>query len=592
MKTFFKNSLTVVVGIFIYTTIMGILGGIFMIIVIAAASSGDKVEVKNNSILHVELNLPIEDRASDNFMENLDFMSMSQEEYIGLNDILKSIKKAETDDRIKGIYLELTEIQAGMPAVEEIRNAIIKFKESGKFVVAYANYYSHKSYYLSSVADKIYMTPSGHFTFTGFSIQSMFFKNALDKMGVKAQIIRHGKFKSAVEPFILEEMSDANRKQMETYLFAVWNDFAEKISLSRGISTNDLNRYADSLEISSSQSSVDKKLVDALMYQDEITKELKSRVEISSNKKLRLVKLSSYIDALSDEKINVNNDEDKIAIIYAIGEIGMGEGSTYEIGSDGMSKAIRKARKDSSVKAIVLRIDSPGGSALASEIIWREVVLAKEVKPVVVSMGQYAASGGYYIACPADKIIASPNTLTGSIGVFGMYPNVQDLLNNKIGINVSTVKTNEYSDMPAFTRPLSQTEKDYLQLFVEDIYGVFIEHVAEGRNMTVAQVDSIGQGRIWSGINAIEIGLVDELGGLDRAIEVAEELANVSDYQIIELPKIKDTFEQILEGFSTKMETMVMKKTLGQSYEYYMQLNEISKMQGVQARMMFNIDIN
>ncbi len=592
MKTFLKNSLAVVVGIFIYSTIMGILGSIFMIIVIAAASSDDKVEVKKNSILHVELNLPIEDRSSDNFMENIDFMSMSQDEYIGLNDVLKSIKKAEADDNIKGIYLELTQIQAGMPAIEEIRNAIIKFKESGKFVVAYSNYYSHKTYYLASIADKIYMTPSGHFTFTGFSIQSMFFKNALDKMGVEAQIIRHGKFKSAVEPFILDEMSESNRKQMETYLFAVWNHFTENIAESRGLTTEDLNRYADSLEITSTQSSVDKKLVDALMYQDQITEELKSRVEIKANKKLRLVKMSSYIKSLGNDKIKIKDDNDKIAIIYAIGEIGMGEGSTYAIGADGMSSAIRKARKDSSVKAIVLRIDSPGGSALASEIIWREIVLAKEVKPVVVSMGKYAASGGYYIACPADRIIASPNTLTGSIGVFGMYPNVKELLNDKIGINVSTVKTNEYSDMPAFTRPLSQTEKDYLQLFVEDIYGVFIEHVAEGRNMTVAQVDSIGQGRIWSGINAIEIGLVDELGGLDRAIEVAEELANISDYQIIELPKIKDPFEQIMEGLSTKAETFVMKKTLGQSYQYYMQLNKITKMQGIQARMMFNIDIN
>ncbi len=591
MKTFLKDSLTVVVGIFIYSTIMGIFMGILMIIMIAVAASGDKVKVKDNSILHVELNLPIIDRASDNFMENIDFMSMSQNEYIGLNNVLKSIEKAETDDKIKGIYLELSAIESGLPEIEEIRNAIIKFKESGKFVIAYANYYSHKTYYLASVADKIYMTPSGHFTFTGFSMQNMFFKNALDKIGVEAEVIRHGKFKSAVEPFILEEMSDANREQMETYLFSIWNDFVDKIAISRNLTAEELNRYADSLEIVSTQSSVDKKLVDALKYQDQITEELKKLVGVKKDNKLNLIKLSKYMKLDDNEDLKVKGN-DKIAIIYAIGGIEMGKGDSYTIGADGMSKAIRKARKDSSVKAIVLRINSPGGSALASEIIWREIVLAKEVKPVVVSMGKYAASGGYYIAAPADRIIASPNTLTGSIGVFGVYPNAQKLLNDKIGINVSTVKTNEYSDLPAFTRPLTNTEKDFLQLFVEDIYSVFIEHVAEGRNMTVAQVDSIGQGRIWSGINAIEIGLVDELGGLNRAIEVAEELAGITDYKIIELPKIKDPFEQIMEDLSVKAETFVLKKSLGASYEYYMQLNEISKIQGIQARMMFNIDIH
>ncbi len=592
MKTFFKNSLAVVVGITMYSTLMGIFVGIFSIIMIGVASSDSKVKVKDNSILHILLNRPIQDRATNNPMETFDFMSMENNEYLGLNTILKTIEKAKDDDKIKGIFLELTSIEAGLPEVEEIRNELLKFKESGKFIIAQADYYSHKTYYLATVADKIYMTPTGNFMFVGFSAQIMFYKNALEKIGVEAQVIKHGKFKSAVEPYILEEMSAPNRKQLETYLFSVWDDFVEKISESRNIPTEDINRYADSLEIISDQSAIDRNMIDGLMYKDQIVEELKKLTDVKKDKKLNLLKLTKYMKSLKEDNKIEENKKDKIAIIYAIGGIEMGKGSTYTIGAEGMSKAIRKARKDSTIKAIVLRINSPGGSALASEIIWREIVLAKEVKPVIVSMGKYAASGGYYIACPADKIIASPNTLTGSIGVFGMYPNAQKLLNENLGINVSRVTTNKYSDLGSFSRPLSQSEKNYLQLFVEDVYDDFIQHVAEGRNMTTAQVDSIGQGRIWSGINALEIGLVDELGGLNRAIDVAAEVSGIEDYAIVELPKIKDPFEQIMSQMSVKMETYFMKQSLGEAYEYYLQINEITKMQGIQARMTMNVDIN
>ena len=594
MKEFLKMSLAVVVGFLFYTIIMGLIVLIPSLIVVKSVTKKtEKAKIKTNSILHLKFNKVIRDRSSDNFLENFDYMSMEDIKPLGLNDIIKNIDKAKNDEKILGIYLDLTSIDAGFSEIEEIRNALVDFKESEKFIISHADYYSHKTYYLASVADKIYLTPTGNFTFIGLSMQVLFFKNALEKIGVEPQIIRHGKFKSAIEPFILEEMSEENREQLETYLFSIWRHYLTKISESRNISVDDLNKYADSLYIVLAKHAVDFNFVDSLIFEEDVKLELKKLCEIEPSKKLHFTTLNKYMKTPNtsiDKSFKLAKD--KIAVIYALGSIEMDKGDIYTIGSVGLSKAIRKARQDSSVKAVVLRINSPGGSALASEIIWNEIMLTKKDKPIVVSMGKYAASGGYYIAAPADRIIAMPNTLTGSIGVFGVLFNAQELMNDKIGINVSTVNTNTHSDIGGFYRKLTTEEEAFIQVSIEDIYAIFVNHVAEGRNMTFEQVDEIGQGRIWSGINALEIGLVDELGGLDRAIEVAVELAELDTYRTIVLPEEKDPFEQLFEDFNLKMETKIMDKSLGNSYKYYQQLNKLTKMQGIQTRMLFNLEIN
>jgi protease-4 len=389
-----------------------------------------------------------------------------------------------------------------------------------------------------------------------------------------------------------DKMSDENKEQLETYIFSIWDDFCEKISKQRNITVQNLNLYADDLMIPTAEKAIEYNLIDGFKYKDQVFSDLCNLIDVEKTDDINFVTLSQYKKV---PKTKIDKDfklvKDKIAVIYALGSIEMGKGDTYTIGSNGLSAAIRKAREDENVKAIVLRINSPGGSATASEIILREVKLAKEQKPVVVSMGEYAASGGYYIACAADKIIACPNTLTGSIGVFGMFFNAEKLLSEKIGVTFNTVNTNENSDMGAIYRNLTADEQKFMQIMVEDIYSKFIAHVAEGRNMTIEQVDEIGQGRIWSGINAIEIGLVDELGGLEYAIEVAAKLAELENYRIIDLPETKDTWTTFIENFSTKVSSDFMTKTLGKEYIYYQKINEIINSQGIQARLPFSCEV-
>lgn len=591
MNNFFKTFFAVILAIFVYSTFT-IIGSLLFISILASSFDNDKtVEVKENSILKISFEQTILDRSSKNPFDNFDFSTFSETKTLGLNDILESIKKAKEDSKIKGIYLDLSTINCGLAMVEEIRNSLIDFKASEKFIFCSADYYSQKSYYLASIADYLYLTPTGNLDFTGFSMQIMFYKKALEKFGIEPQIIRHGKFKSAVEPFMLEKMSDANKEQLETYIFSVWDDFIANISAERNISVQELNNIADNLSISTAEKAVEYKMIDGIKYKDEVLSELASLVEVEKIDNLEFITLSEYIKVPEKIDDDFKLVKDKIAIIYAIGSIEMGEGDTYTIGSENISSAIKQAREDINVKAIVLRVNSPGGSALASEIILREVELAKKEKPVVVSMGNYAASGGYYISCLADKIIASPNTLTGSIGVFGMFFNADELLTEKIGINVNVVNTNKNSDIGAFYRNMSEEEQNYMQFMVEDIYSKFIQHVAAGRNMTTAEVDSIGQGRIWSGLNALEIGLVDEIGGLDYAIEEAAELAGLEEYRTIDLPEIKDPFDQFIEDFSTSVRTKIITKTVGKEYIYYEKLNELIKNQGIQARLPFSFEI-
>jgi protease IV len=588
MKEFWKYTLATVVGS-VMTFI--VFGGIVLIIFFAMiASFGEKeVVVNDNSVLTMTLASDIPDRASDNPFESFDFATFESLKILGLNDILKTIEKAKNDERIKGIYLDLSYIPAGMANIEEIRNKLIEFKKSGKFIVSYSSGYSQKAYYIASVSDKIYMNPQGSIEWKGLNTQVMFFKGALDKLGVEAQIFRHGQFKSAVEPFMSDKMSEASKLQSIVLIQSIWDDMCKKISEKRGIKVDDLNMYADSLMVYDAETALKYKFIDGIMYYDEVLAELKTKSGSEDKPEDFMIGISKYYEAKVD--VEENKSKNRIAVIFAEGDIVDGGKSEGSIGGDWMAEIIRDAREDENIKAVVLRVNSPGGSGLASDIIWREVKLTVEVKPVVVSMGNLAASGGYYIACPANYIFAQPNTLTGSIGVFGMIPNIEKLMTEKLGITVDGVGTNTHSDFGSIMRPFTPAEGEFIQRQVVDFYETFITKVAEGRGITTAEVDSIGQGRVWSGLNALEIGLVDEIGGLDAAVKKAVELAKIEDYRIYEYPEKVDFMQQIVDDMSQNASENVIKETLGENYKFWQLLKDVQKLKGVQARMDYAIEI-
>ncbi len=589
MKNFLKYTLATIVGV-ILASFIGILIFFGVVGSIVSSSQNKTVKIKPNTILQIKLNKPIVDRTSKNPMANFNFQSFQPEPHLGLNDILKNIEAAKTDNNIKGIYLDLSIVHSGIASIEEIRNALLDFKKSGKFILSYADYYTQASYYLASVADKIYVNPQGVIELKGLHAELMFFKGTLKKLEIEPEIIRHGKFKSAVEPFMLDKMSDANREQYNVFMGSIWNKFLEGISKQRNISIKDLTKYADNLTIRDTKSALKYHIIDGVRYKDEIISELKNLVKIEQNKKLKLVSLTRYSNVPKKSKFK-HFVKNKIAIIYAQGEINMGKGTDKTIGSDELSKTIRKARLDSTIKAVVLRVNSPGGSALASEVIWREVYLTKKVKPVIASMGDVAASGGYYISSAADTIVASPNTITGSIGVFGLLFNGEKFLKNKLGITVDRVKTNKFSDIGSLTRPMTGAEREIIQSGIEDVYDTFLTHVAQGRHMTKKAVDKIGQGRVWSGQDAKKIGLVDVFGGLNKAVEIAVKKANLKKYRIVSLPKQADPFTQIMKQLKGDVEMSILKNKLGSDYKYYDQLQKLTKINGCQARLPFDIDI-
>ena len=589
MRQFFKFMFASMLGFLITCFIL-----IFLLIAAVSAllSSGNKdiVEIASNSVLKIELQDEIMDRASKNPFENFNFASFKTSHQLGLNDILKDIKKAKTDENISGIYLDLSSIPAGIATVEEIRNALIDFKTSKKFIVSYSEFFTQKSYYLASVSDQIYLNPAGAMDWKGLSTQLLFFKGTLEKLEVEPEIIRHGKFKSAIEPFILDKMSEANRLQTRTFVGSIWNHLVDGISEQRKIQRGELNRLASSLAINNAEDAISNKLIDKKLYYDEVVNELKKRIGLSETDELSFISLRKYhsVPGIAHDKLSM----DKIAVIFAQSNIESGEGDDNTIGSDKIAEAIRDARLDKKVKAIVLRVNSPGGSALASDVIWRETILAKKAKPFVVSMGDLAASGGYYISCAADKIVASPNTITGSIGVFGLMMNIQKLMNNKLGITIDTVNTNTHADFGSTYRALTAEERAVMQNSVERVYDDFISKVAEGRHKTKAEIDSLGQGRVWSGTDALKLGLVDELGGLTKAIEVAAKLAKMENYRISNLPKQKDALEKIMEDFSAEPETKILKSELGQSYKYIQQIRFLARAnKSIQARMEYTIDL-
>lgn len=578
---------------------LGILvtGVVIIIIVIASITSvfSDAIKMneheaykpKENTVLRINLNGDIKERGVKNPFGDVDLGPFMPKASVGLNDILASLKKAKDDNNIRGIYLEISDPVAGFATLEEVRNGLLDFKSSGKFIYAYSEGFSQKAYYLATTANKLYLNPQGALEIKGLSSQIMFFKKMLEKMDMEVQIFRHGKFKSAIEPFMLDKMSDANRTQVETYLGSLWNHMIKGISEARKISTDDINGMADRLAIRSPEDAVKYKLVDELKYEDEVFSVLKKNINLKEEDKINFVSLNKYSTSVHDSKLS----KDKIAVIYAVGEIESGEGDDEKIGSLRIAKAIREARLDKNVKAIVLRVNSPGGSALASDVIWRETVLAQKSKPFIVSMGDVAASGGYYISCSADRIFAQPNTITGSIGVFGMIPNAQKALSEKLGITIDTVNTNKHSDVGTILRGVTADEYEYIQQSVEQIYDVFITKVAAGRKTNKNAIDSIGQGRVWSGADAIKINLVDELGGINDAIAYAAKQAKLKEYKLVDFPKQKDPLQELLSNSQDEMEARTMKSYLGEQYLYMKHLKNVLNLKGVQARLPYEMII-
>ena len=562
-----------------------------MISNLSKSESETSTTVKPNSVLYMKLDYEIPDRTTDNPFGNINFQTMETSDATGLNEILRNIENAKTDANIKGIYLELSSIPTSMATIQEIRNKLIEFKESGKFIVAYGESYGQSAYYLASIADKIFLNPEGAMDLHGMASQIMFYKHLLEKLDIEMQIVRgpNNRFKSAVEPYFLDKMSEANREQMDKLLGTVWGQILASISQSRNISVEQLNQIADNLDVLfNAQKALEYGLVDNLYFKDQVLDELKGLT--GSNKSINAVGNANYAKSYKDKNVSKN----EVAVIYASGQIFDGKGNEEQaIYSENLSKTIRKAREDKNVKAIVLRVNSPGGSALASAIIGRELDLTKEVKPVIVSMGNYAASGGYWISAKADYIFADPTTLTGSIGVFGTFPNAQGFLNDKIGLTFDVAKTNENADFPNFTQPLTEFQYNKLQEMVGKTYNDFTQRVAEGRGLRQTFVDSIGQGRVWAGADAISLGLVDKLGDMEDAIAYAVEKANLgNDYKVTEWPKQKDFFTRLMESMNKTDELdAAMKQKLGVYYNYYKGLENLNNNTGIQARMPFDMVI-
>lgn len=589
MKEFLKYTLASIVGVMIAGLVLFF---IFIGIIAAMIASSDQpVSITSNSMLMLKFDYEIVDRAHDNPLDGLAVGLFEGNRAVGLNEILACIKKAKTDDNIMGIYLNPKDIHAGMASVEEIRAALKDFKSSGKFVYAYGEYLSQKAYYLVTVADSVVMNPQGSVDFRGLGGERSFYKKGLEKLGVEVQIVRHGKFKAAVEPFLLDKMSDENRLQTETYLKAIWNEMLTDISESRKLSKEQLNQIADSVSsFRKADFAAEKKLVDRLKYKDQVIDDLKKLTGTSPKEDIKAVEIHKYAK-VPEQREHTGLARQKIAVIYASGSIDAnvsGDG----VDSEELSRSIREARRDSSVKAIVLRINSPGGSAYGSEVIWREVKLAAETKPVVASMGDVAASGGYYIACAADTIMADRTTITGSIGIFGMIPNFQNLMSNKLGITQDVVTTNDHSDMISVTRPMSAFERSLMQQTIEEGYDTFIGRVADGRNMDKTAVDQIGEGRVWAAPNAREIKLIDAYGGLTDAIEMAKKMAHLDNYRLLNLPKQKDPWQELMKGFSESAKASFIKEELGENYKYYQQLHQFISQKGIMARMEYDIDIH
>lgn len=584
MKEFFKYFFAALAAMFVYGFASVGIYIVMMIMMFSMGGSGmsSKTKVEDNTVLRLRLNGTITDRSvTQDDMYGMLTMSLKIEQTTGLTDILRCIKSAKTDKKISAIYLEFSTISTDFANLQNIRAALEDFAESGKPIYAWAESYDLATYYLASTATKIYMRELGGLELKGIASQSMFYKPLLDRLGIDMQVIRHGKFKSAVEPYLQGSMSDANRMQMSTLVNDIWAEVSKDICKSKNIDAADFENHIDNLDYYSDLDlCVKSGMIDALISHKEAEDSIKAAIEVADDEELKIVSLTGYLSSLKDEKPK----NDKIAIIYAEGEIDPSGNENSNILADKICESFRIAQNDDDIKAVVFRINSPGGSATESEEIYKAAKAFGEKKPLVVSMGSYAASGGYYIACPAQKIVAMPSTITGSIGVFGVIPNVEKLLKD-IDLNVETVGTHKHSGMGSMYTKMDSRELDVIQQSVETVYGRFISHVAEGRNMTTAEVDSIGQGRVWSGASALKIGLVDTLGSLNDALAIAAELADISDYSTTALPELSDdSMSMLLNLLSMKIftpESQIPEELAPVLHEY----ERIKHLKGVQCRM-------
>lgn len=586
---FIKNVFATVVGIFLFCVL-----SFFILIGIGATfgSSEDEIKINDNSVIEIDLSKIVFDYAGQYKDESPLKTILAGKEKIGFIEVLNAIKNAKTDNKIKGISILNNQSLLGLAQSKELRNQLEDFKKSGKFVYAYANYFTQKEYYINSVANEVFVNPAGEVDLKGLGTEVLFFKNFQDKTGLKMEIIRHGKFKSAVEPFLAQEMSPENREQLTVLLNSIWKTIAEDIAKSRNITVAQLNTIADNLSARTPQMALEQKLVDKVAYEDEYHAFLKQKIKVLAKDDYEKVSITDYA---SKNAINVDDltKDDIVAVIYAQGEINGGEGDVDYIGEGSINRSLKEAREDKDVKAIVLRVDSPGGNALTSELIWREIELTKKVKPVVVSMGNLAASGGYYIACGANAIFAEPTTITGSIGVFGMLPNMSEFA-TKMGINAEQVSTHKNSNGYSPFEPISDNYKTFALEGIETIYKTFVTRVATGRKMTFAQVDAIGQGRVWTGSDALKLGLVDKIGNLEAAIKHAATLGKSNSYRVENYPEYEKNFNEFLESLAGaklyQSKEAILKEELGE--ENYLLIDNIRKMKkrkGVQAIMPFEL---
>jgi protease-4 len=586
--TFLRELLAAILGVFISFMIM-----FFVFVAIGSALSSnfvddEKVLVKKNSVLVLKLEDVIKDYAPKNDDPLANLLGL-EENKMGLDNILNAIDNAKYDDHILGISIESLIIQGGVAQIQEIRDKLFEFKESGKFITAYADVFEQKNLYLSTVADSVYVNPVGMIDFRGLSGEVLFFKDFQEKYGLKMEVIRHGKYKSAVEPFLANEMSEANREQTEAFLKSIWSEMVEDIKESRNIESNEINHIADELMARTPDLAIENNMITGKLYKDEYAKILKKLGGLEEDSKLYSVSLKNYIN--SGKGRIVNNASEKIAVIYAQGEIMYGKGDENYIGPELIIESLKKARNAKDIKAIVLRVNSPGGSALASDIIWREVEITKKDKPVVVSMGNLAASGGYYFSCNADKIVADPTTITGSIGVFGMVPNISEFA-DRIGINAEQVGTNKRSLDYSLFEPMTDDFYAVTKEGIESVYTTFVTKVAEGRNMTFEEVDKIAQGRVWTGKQALENGLVDELGGLEDAIKLAASIVEIDEYRIRSYPDYKREFKDMFSGPFASIKHQVLLHEIGaDNLKIYKQLQQFGDWKGIQTRMPFLLEI-
>jgi protease IV len=589
MWQFIKYVFATIIGIFLFTIL-----AFFLMIGIGAAvssSSEEKTTVKENSVLKLNLNKAIsEDVPEDPFGPFAEAFG-NDNLTAGLFQIKDALRNAKADANVKGIYLQANYPQAGWAALEEVRNALIDFKKSGKFIYSYGEVYDEKGYYLSSVSDKIFLNPAGGMEFNGLNAEYTFFKGSLDKLGVEPIVFRVGDYKSAVEPFVRENMSEPNREQIKSFLGVINNHVFSKIAESRNLSVADLNRIADSLKVENPQGALQSKLVTDLGYYDEFEADLKKRLKVSDEKKIDFLSLEKYLKA--EKTVKEGSLENRIAVIVAEGEIVSGKGDDGQIGSDKFAAEIRKARLDKKVKAVVLRINSPGGSALASDVMWREITLTAKSKPIIASMSDYATSGGYYMAMGCNKIVAQPTTITANIGIFGLLFNSEKFMKDKLGITFDRVSTNAHSDWPSVTRNMSDFEKAMIQKSINQGYETFTSKAAQGRKMPLEKLKSLANGRVWSGSEAKANGLVDALGGFDDAVKMAAQAAKLKegDYRLRFSPTKKNFWEGVLDKASDEAETRTLKAQFGDLAPYVRQVQQLRTLEGIQARLPFQMDI-